>query len=235
MKTIQTNVYIKQPGQLILDIPEDIPVGEHKIVVVIDEKPEPIKRKSLLGLWKKYGEAPGVEEIEEMRQNMDFINSYQEHLFTMSENCTKKEVGDWVEEQCKTRDLVIVDSLSVITAGKEVWIEDQLLMNQIKRAAKKNNSRVLLITHPKNMQGKNLASMDNLAGGAAYQRLAQCILWLTGIDAGDYECLGSEGERLYLPANKMIKVMKMRNGFLKYGNEILYDFDQFRFNESGFQ
>jgi hypothetical protein len=70
MKTIQTNAYIKQPGRLILDIPEDIPLGEHKIVVVIDEKTEPKKKKSLLGLWKEYGRAPCSKEIEEMRKDV---------------------------------------------------------------------------------------------------------------------------------------------------------------------
>jgi hypothetical protein len=70
MKTIQTNAYIKQPGRLILDIPEDIPLGEHKVVLVIDEKTEPIKKKSLLGLWKKYGSAPGSDEITEMRKDV---------------------------------------------------------------------------------------------------------------------------------------------------------------------
>ena len=70
MKTIQTNAYIKQPGRLILDIPEDIPLGEHKIVVVIDEKTEPEKKKSLLGLWKEYGRAPGSKKIEEMRKEV---------------------------------------------------------------------------------------------------------------------------------------------------------------------
>jgi hypothetical protein len=70
MKTIQTNVYIKQPGRLSLDIPEDIPLGEHKIVVVIDEKTEHIKKKSLLGLWKEYGRAPGSKEIEEIRKDV---------------------------------------------------------------------------------------------------------------------------------------------------------------------
>jgi len=70
MKTIQTNAYINQPGRLILDIPKDIPLGEHKIVVVIDEKTEPIKKKSLLGLWKKYGSAPGSDEIAEMRKDV---------------------------------------------------------------------------------------------------------------------------------------------------------------------
>ncbi len=69
MKTIQTNAYIKQPGLLILDIPEDIPLGEHKIVIVIDEKTEPIKKKSLLGLWKEYGQAPDSKEIEEIRKD----------------------------------------------------------------------------------------------------------------------------------------------------------------------
>ncbi|NIM16825.1 MAG: hypothetical protein GTO45_32980 [Candidatus Aminicenantes bacterium] len=70
MKTIQTNVYIKQRGLLILDIPEDIPLGEHKVVVVIDEKTGPKKKKSLLGLWKEYGRAPGSKEIEEMRKEV---------------------------------------------------------------------------------------------------------------------------------------------------------------------
>jgi hypothetical protein len=70
MKTIQTNAHIKQPGRLILDIPEDIPLGKHKIVVVIDEKTEPEKKKSLLGLWKEYGCSPGSEEIEEMRKEV---------------------------------------------------------------------------------------------------------------------------------------------------------------------
>lgn len=70
MKTIQTNAYIKHPGRLILDIPEDIPLGEHKIVLVIDEKTEPEKKKSLLGIWKENGPAPGSKEIEEMRKEV---------------------------------------------------------------------------------------------------------------------------------------------------------------------
>ena len=70
MKTIQTNVYIKQRGLLILDIPEDIPLGEHKVVVVIDEETGPTKKKSLLGLWKEYGRAPGSKEIDEMRKEV---------------------------------------------------------------------------------------------------------------------------------------------------------------------
>ena len=70
MRTIQTSAYIVQPGHLVLDIPEDIPLGEHKIVVVIEEKPESNEKKSLLGLWKEYGKAPGVEEIDEMRKDL---------------------------------------------------------------------------------------------------------------------------------------------------------------------
>jgi len=70
MKTIQTYAYIKQQGRLILDIPEDIPLGEHKIVLVIDEKTETEKKKSLLGLWKEYGKSPGSKEIDEMRREV---------------------------------------------------------------------------------------------------------------------------------------------------------------------
>ncbi len=68
--TIQTKAYINQPGSLTLNIPKDIPLGEHKIVVVIDKKIEPKKKKSLLGLWKEYGKAPGSKEIEEVRKKV---------------------------------------------------------------------------------------------------------------------------------------------------------------------
>jgi len=39
MKTIETTVLVTPEGTLTLQVPEDIPPGEHRIVVVIDEQP----------------------------------------------------------------------------------------------------------------------------------------------------------------------------------------------------
>ncbi len=43
MKTIETIVTVTVDGKIIVQLPPDIPVGEHKVVLVIDEKPLPEK------------------------------------------------------------------------------------------------------------------------------------------------------------------------------------------------
>lgn len=39
MKTIETIAHVALDGKLTLQLPDDIPAGEHKIVLVIDEVP----------------------------------------------------------------------------------------------------------------------------------------------------------------------------------------------------
>jgi hypothetical protein len=43
MKTIETTVLVTPEGTVTLQLPADIPPGEHRIVVVIDE--QPIRKK----------------------------------------------------------------------------------------------------------------------------------------------------------------------------------------------
>ncbi len=43
MKTIETTVTVTEDGKLTVQLPSDIPPGEHQIVLVIDEKPVPEK------------------------------------------------------------------------------------------------------------------------------------------------------------------------------------------------
>jgi hypothetical protein len=39
MRTIETTAVIEPNGKLVLQLPPDIPPGEHRIVLVIDEQP----------------------------------------------------------------------------------------------------------------------------------------------------------------------------------------------------
>ena len=45
MKTIETTALVTPEGTLTLQVPEDIPPGEHRIVVVIDERPISMKKQ----------------------------------------------------------------------------------------------------------------------------------------------------------------------------------------------
>ncbi len=39
MKTIETIATVTEDGKITLQLPADIPAGEHQVVVIIDEKP----------------------------------------------------------------------------------------------------------------------------------------------------------------------------------------------------
>jgi hypothetical protein len=43
VKTIETTVTVTADGKVTLQLPPDIPPGEHQIVLIIDEKPVPEK------------------------------------------------------------------------------------------------------------------------------------------------------------------------------------------------
>ena len=48
MRTIETTATITSEGRLTVEIPRDIPLGPHRVVVVIDEQPAERHRPGLL-------------------------------------------------------------------------------------------------------------------------------------------------------------------------------------------
>ncbi|MBW4642808.1 MAG: hypothetical protein KME23_07390 [Goleter apudmare HA4340-LM2] len=46
MKAIETIVTVTKDGKMTLQLPQDIPEGEHKVVIVIDEQPLAEKSES---------------------------------------------------------------------------------------------------------------------------------------------------------------------------------------------
>jgi hypothetical protein len=69
MKTIETTVLVTPEGTVTLQLPEDIPPGEHRIVVVIDEQPiVREKRQPLKFPVDRYGLWP--EDLSLRREDM---------------------------------------------------------------------------------------------------------------------------------------------------------------------
>ena len=77
--------------------------------------------------------------------------------------------------------LLIIDPVTAIQhKTRQSWQEDNGFLQQIKRTAVDYGASVLLVTHPSKMQGA--PGMESLAGGAAFSRFAQTILWLEAHD-----------------------------------------------------
>jgi hypothetical protein len=93
------------------------------------------------------------------------------------------------------------------------------------------------VTHPRKSSGMAKAgppSMDDMAGGTAYQRAAQCVLWLQSLKDPPGIVARAGSEQHTVVANKMLAVLKARNS-PGMGTRIAYSFGgaRLQFDEHG--
>jgi len=90
---------------------------------------------------------------------------------------TMQTVGDWIEQQADAgKRIIAVDPLSIVEARRDQFIHDQRFIARVKRIVEQAGCSLVLVMHPrKNSDGM---TTDDIAGGAAFGRLAQTVIWL---------------------------------------------------------
>ena len=124
---------------------------------------------------------------------------------------TLDQLAKWVHDRAKVGCRII--GIDPITAaahkGRAVWEEDNSFLHSIKRTATDYRCSIVLITHP--IKAVSFADVTQLAGGAAYQRFAQTILWLEShsdkTSKVKMNCGTTETEY-----NRTLHILKARNG-----------------------
>lgn len=140
-------------------------------------------------LAQKAGEA-GLTEDEWCAEHPDYAitatEQYAAYMDTLG-RCvyelpsdgqpTLEAVGDWIEQQAIAgKRIIAVDPLSIAEATENQHIADQKFVARAKRIAETFGCSLILVMHPKkHAQGRET---DDIAGGAAYGRLAQTVIWL---------------------------------------------------------
>lgn len=129
--------------------------------------------------WKRNNPAERDYLITEHRA---FIDAMGKHIHTPSGGCKLSDVQAWIEQMAKDGSrIVIVDPITLADAGKDRWLEDSTFMREVGKILTKYGSSLILTTHPpKKSQGP--VSMDHIAGGSAYARAADCVLYLVRYD-----------------------------------------------------
>lgn len=180
------------------------------------------------------------EDFERIKSRQDLVEKYSKIVFAPDfDKCSLTDIGNLVKEKAESGcKIIIVDSVSVAEKSpKNSWMDDQIFVNKIKMIVKIYKCRVILVTHPKstatgtNRDGKQVTTMslDTIAGGTAYQRLSQTILWLHDVEEGT-QTLDWSGK-----GNRGITILKARNKSKKtVSNRILFQFSHGRFNEIGY-
>ena len=124
---------------------------------------------------------------------------------------TLEQLAKWELDRAKVgcRIIAIDPVTGAAHKSHSVWVEDSSFLHSINRTATDYRCSVVLITHP--VKAVSFADVTQLAGGAAYQRFAQTILWLEShadkTSKVKMDCGTTEAEH-----NRTIHILKARNG-----------------------
>lgn len=145
-----------------------------------------------------------------------------------------REVADWVEERAKSGCRIIaVDPITVADPDGKQWEKDLEFMLRVKTIARQKQCSVILVTHPRK-GSRGLIGLDELSGGAAYQRFSQTVMWIEWVEEMERMVKLSMGGCAPQMANRIIHLSKVRNGSgerLQIG--YLFDKNTFCFEEVG--
>ena len=146
---------------------------------------------------------------------------------------TLRDVARWITEKAAAGCRVVcVDPVTAAGASEKPWVVDSEFISAVKTAARKYDTSVLLVTHPKK-GNRGAVGLDDLAGGAVYARLSQTILWLERHARPKEVTVRGDCGRFVKEVNISLHVCKARNG-RGHGVTLGYVFDsQLQFAEQG--
>lgn len=151
-----------------------------------------------------------------LQMYQDKISAFCPRL-TAKGNMTLVDVVAWVTHACSAGNrIIIVDPITLADPGElKPWEADRYLLSEVKPVIERSGASLILVTHPRKSPGATSKtvrpSLDDLAGGAMYQRAAHCVLWLQNNDKADGTIQTKDGE-VHVAYNKIITVLKARNG-----------------------
>lgn len=148
------------------------------------------------------------------------------------------DLAAWVERMAMAGNRVIaIDPVSLATVSDKRYLDDHRFVVQVKKIMRQFETSLVLITHPAKGHKKGVG-MDDLAGGAAYARFTQDVLWLKRHHPPEestvavHTPMGTVKE--LVTHNCALRICKTRNGVGRW-MEIAYEFDdtKVRFVERG--
>ena len=140
------------------------------------------------------------------------LERFSRHLWT-SDNLgaeTLEQLNEWIESQAKLgRRIIAVDPITAATRTTKPWIADLAFLKSAKKMAINYGCSVVLITHP--TKDTLEPTLQNLAGGTAYQRFVDCVITLQNHETKESKVRASCGTG-DIEYNRTVRVEKARNG-----------------------
>jgi len=145
-------------------------------------------------------------------RHQEFLDRFGKRIWDAPvEAMTLDQISAWARD--RARDgcrVIVIDPVTSAAASEQPWVTDTQFINDAKAIVRSHDVSLLLVTHPK--KGSRLVGLDDLAGGAAYQRLAQCVLWLERHKAPKRVTVLADCGRFDAEINHTLHICKARNG-----------------------
>ena len=136
---------------------------------------------------------------------------------------TLPDLADWIIAQADDgAEIIIVDPVSAAAPSDKAWIADGEFILKVKIAIQRTGARLILVIHPK--KGHKGSGLDELAGGAAYGRLSNTVLWLDRFDPPTMLDVRTAAGIQNFGVNRTISILKARHG-RGTGHRIAMTFD----------
>lgn len=189
----------------------------------------------LSGRWEVLKPKWGREHPELLQEIYD---EHAEYIDSFASRISAKPLGrltfqrltQWIQTQLDSGvKIITVDPVTAVGTGERRDIEDKDFIENAMEMIRKYDARLILVSHPK--VSSQPPSKSNIAGGAAYDRHTQCILWIT---SGEKRVtLKKEIGVERITCNRIVHILKSRNGSGE-GKRIAFHLNsQVQFNELG--
>jgi len=111
-------------------------------------------------------------------EHREYLNRMGAAIHTVPRTFNIVQAAEWVEERatdgCR---IIAIDPVTALLRGRDSWVDDEQFVARIEKAARTSGASLVCITHPKK-GGNEAPSLDNIAGGAAWTRFPDTVLWL---------------------------------------------------------
>lgn len=144
-----------------------------------------------------------------------------------------RQVADWLRRHAANGSRVLcVDPVTAVMPTDMQHLQDFRLMMDAKLIAREYRCSIVFVTHPRIGVQKGAPSLERLAGGAAFPRFAQTVLWMQKHWPPREANVSRSVNTVWSKFNRTLTIAKARNA-AGGGMDLAFDMGLMRFTELG--